>query len=59
MNGTVAAAGERTCHKAVTCWSYLVSDDPAGDQTWCTLVSARVGSHSTGEVSRCETGDAI
>jgi hypothetical protein len=59
MDGQVVDAGERTCHKAATCWSYLVHDDPAGDQTWCTRVSARVGSHSAGEVSRCETGDAI
>ncbi|MGH3105297.1 MAG: hypothetical protein ACRDN6_14495 [Gaiellaceae bacterium] len=53
-DGTVAASGDRTCHKASTCWSYLFADDPPGDQLWCTRVSARIGSHSLGEVTRCE-----
>ena len=59
MDGALVASGERTCHKAASCWSYLVEDDPAGDQTWCTRVSARVGSHAVGAVTRCESGDAI
>jgi hypothetical protein len=58
-DGSVAASGERTCHKAATCWSYLVEDDAPGDQLWCTHVSARVGSHSLAAVSRCEQDPAL
>jgi hypothetical protein len=58
-DGSVAASGERTCHKASSCWSYLIADDPAGDQVWCTRVSARVGSHSLAPVTRCETDPAL
>lgn len=58
-DGTVAASGERRCHKASTCWSYLIADDPAGDQTWCTTVSARVGSQTLAGVTRCEQDPAL
>jgi hypothetical protein len=58
-DGTVVDSNERTCHKAATCWSYLVEDDPPGDQVWCTRVSARVGSHSLAAVTRCEADPAL
>lgn len=53
-NGNVAITSERTCHKASTCWSYVFDNDPAGDQRYCSIVSARVGSHSLPAVTRCE-----
>jgi hypothetical protein len=53
-DGVVVDSGERTCHKAVTCWSYLVHDDEDGDQRWCATVGARVGSQSLAPVTRCE-----
>jgi hypothetical protein len=53
-DGVVVATSDRTCHKRADCWSYLVADDPPDDQVWCTRASARVGSHSVGEVTRCE-----
>jgi hypothetical protein len=58
-DGSVAASGQRRCHKASTCWSYLLTDDPPGDQLWCTHVSARVGSYSLAEVSRCEADPTL
>jgi hypothetical protein len=58
-DGTVVDSHERTCHKAATCWSYSLVDDPAGDQVWCTRVSARVGSSPIGELTRCETDPAL
>ena len=58
-DGAVADSGQRRCHKASTCWSYLLADDPPGDQVWCTRVGARVGSHTLSEVSRCETDPAL
>jgi hypothetical protein len=58
-DGSVAASGQRRCHKSATCWSYLVADDPPGDQLWCTHVSARIGSHSLAAVSRCEADPAL
>jgi hypothetical protein len=58
-DGTLVATNERTCHKAATCWSYLVEDDSAGDQVWCTQVSARVGSHSMTAITRCEGDPAL
>jgi hypothetical protein len=51
---SVAMTSERTCHKAATCWSYAFDNDPAGDQRYCSTVSARVGSHSLAPVTRCE-----
>jgi hypothetical protein len=53
-DGVTVDSGERTCHKAVTCWSYLVHDDEDGDQRWCATVGARVGSQSLAPVTRCE-----
>jgi hypothetical protein len=53
-DGNVATTSERTCHKAATCWSYVFDNDPVGDQRYCSIVSARVGSHSLEPVSRCE-----
>ena len=58
-DGAVVAAGERTCHKSATCWSYLIADDTAGDQLWCTTVSARVGSQTLAAVTRCEADPAL
>jgi hypothetical protein len=58
-DGSLVDSGERRCHRAATCWSYLLADDPPGDQRWCTLVSARVGSHTLAEVVRCEEGSLI
>jgi hypothetical protein len=58
-DGTVVDSHERTCHKAATCWSYSLVDDPAGDQVWCTRVSARVGSSPIGELTRCETDPSL
>jgi hypothetical protein len=58
-DGTVVDSHERTCHKAATCWSYSLVDDPAGDQVWCTRVSARVGSSPLAELTRCETDPAL
>jgi hypothetical protein len=59
MDGQVVDSGERTCHKATTCWSYLIQDDPAGDQLWCTIVSARIGSHALSSVTRCESDGSL
>lgn len=59
MDGSVVASGDRTCHKAASCWSYLTADDPPGDQLWCTRVSARVGSHSLAAITRCEADPAL
>jgi hypothetical protein len=53
-DGVTVESGERTCHKASTCWSYLIHDDEEGDQRWCTTVSARVGSQSIAPATRCE-----
>jgi hypothetical protein len=53
-DGTGVASNERTCHKAATCWSYLVEDGAAGDQVWCTQVSARVSSHALTAITGCE-----
>jgi hypothetical protein len=58
-DGSLVESNERTCHKAPTCWSYLVHDDTAGDQVWCTQVSARVGSHSLAVITRCEEDPAL
>jgi hypothetical protein len=55
-DGAVVASGERTCHKSATCWSYLLVDDPPGDQT---TVSARVGSRTVGALTRCEADPAL
>jgi hypothetical protein len=53
-DGSIATTSERTCHKASTCWSYVFDNDPAGDQRYCSTVSARVGSHSLPAVMSCE-----
>ena len=53
-DGATVESGERTCHKAATCWSYLIHDDAAGDQRWCVTVAARVGSQSLAPVTSCE-----
>jgi hypothetical protein len=58
-DGAVADSGQRRCHKASTCWSYLLADDPPGDQVWCTRVVARVGSHSLSEANRCEADPSL
>jgi hypothetical protein len=58
-DGVTVDSGERTCHKAVTCWSYLVHDDEDGDQRWCAIVGARVGSTSLAPVTRCEDDPAL
>jgi hypothetical protein len=53
-DGVTVESGERTCHKAIGCWSYLVHDDEGGDQRWCVTVGARIGSQSLAPVTRCE-----
>jgi L,D-peptidoglycan transpeptidase YkuD (ErfK/YbiS/YcfS/YnhG family) len=53
-NGNVAITSERTRHKATTCWTYVFDNDRAGNQRYCSTVSARVGSHSLVPVTRCE-----
>jgi hypothetical protein len=58
-DGNLFGASERTCHKAATCWSYVFENDPAGDQRYCSTVSARVGSHSLAPVTRCEEDPAL
>ena len=58
-DGSLVSTRERTCHKATTCWSYVFENDAPGDQRYCSTVSARVGSHSLGSVTRCEDDAAL
>ena len=53
-DGSVVDSEDSTCHKAATCWNYAIVNDPPGDQRYCSTVSARVGPHSVGTLTRCE-----
>lgn len=55
VDGTIADSSDRTCHRRADCSTYTVVNDGPGDQVWCTTASARVGGHSLGPVTRCET----
>jgi hypothetical protein len=58
-DGAVVDSSERTCHKAASCWSYLLENDSPGDQVWCARISARVGPHTVGTLARCEEDPAF
>lgn len=55
VDGTIADSSDRTCHRRADCPTYVIVNDAPGDQVWCTTASARVGGHSLGPVTRCET----
>jgi hypothetical protein len=57
-DGSFVDSTERTCHKRADCPTYLLVNDPPGNQVWCSTTSARVGPHAYPEVTRCETGEA-
>jgi hypothetical protein len=55
VDGAVASSSDRTCHRRADCPTYTVVNDAPGDQVWCTTAGARVGGHSLGPLTRCET----
>lgn len=57
-DGSFIESTDRTCHKRADCPTYMIVNDPPGDQTWCSTVSARVGPHAYPTVTRCETAEA-
>jgi hypothetical protein len=58
-DGSFLESSDRTCHKAATCPTYMILNDPPGDQVYCSQVSGRVGPHSLAEPARCETDPTL
>jgi hypothetical protein len=53
-DGTVVDTSDRMCHKRSDCWTYVIAQDPPGDQTWCAHASGRIGPHTIPEITFCE-----
>jgi hypothetical protein len=58
-DGAVVDNESSTCHKAASCWNYVLVNDVAGPQRYCATVSARVGSHDLAPLTRCEEDPAL
>jgi hypothetical protein len=55
MDGVEVDRVDHTWHKRAEGFSFVLVNDVPGGQVWCVHFSVRIGPHSLGTTTRCET----